>query len=143
MHRRYIEMSATQNLTYAIVQVAHNFGAVAVVGGSLAAIKFRGVETRKWLAWIAFTGWGTQAASGAAFGAVSYYFYHQFPDISGIAVVALVIKMACVAIGFLLLAMYLFRSADWTVAKMNAVWIASTSLAITALSAAAFLRWFS
>ncbi len=136
-------MSATQNLSYAIVQVAHNFGAVAAVGGSLAAIKFRGVETRKNLAWLALAGWGTQAASGAAFGAVSYMFYNQFPDISGIAVVALAIKIFCVAIGFLLLAMYVFRSADWPVARMNAVWIISSVLAVTALTAAAFLRWFS
>ncbi len=136
-------MSATQNLTYAIVQVAHNFGAVAVLGGSLAATKFRAVETRKWLAWITLAGWGTQAVSGAAFGAVSYYYYHQFPDISGIAVVALAIKMTCVAIGFLLLATYLFWGANWTIGKMNAVWITSSALAVTALSSAAFLRWFS
>jgi len=136
-------MSATQNLAYAIVQVAHNLGAVAVVGGSFAAMKFRGVDIRKKLAWIALTGWGTQAASGAAFGAVSYYYYHQFPDISGVAVAALVIKMVCVAIGFLLLATYLFRGINWPVAKTNLVWIASATLAVTALSAAAFLRWFS
>jgi len=136
-------MSATQNLTYAIVQVAHNFGAVAVLGGSLAATQFRGVETRKRLAWIVLAGWATQAVSGAAFGAVSFYYYHQLPDISGVAVVALVLKMVCVAIGFLLLATYLFRGANWTISKINAVWIASSVLAITALSAAAFLRWFS
>jgi hypothetical protein len=136
-------MSATQNLTYAIVQVAHNFGAVAVVGGSLAAMKFRGVDTRKKFAWLVLGGWGTQAASGAALGAVSYYFYHRFPDISGIAVVALGIKMVCVVMGFLLLGTYLCRSAGWTPARMNAVWIASSALAVTALSAAAFLRWFS
>lgn len=136
-------MSATQNLAYAVVQVAHNFGAVAAVGGSLAALKSRGADTRKGLAKLALAGWGTQAASGAAFGAVSYYFYHQFPDIAGIAVVALVIKMVCAAIGFVLLATYLFRSANWTTARMNAVWIASSALAVTALSAAAFLRWFS
>lgn len=136
-------MSATQNLAYAIIQVAHNFGAVAAVGGSLAAVKFRGIDTRKKLAWLALAGWGTQAASGAAFGAVSYYFYHRFPDIAGIAAIALGIKMACAASGFLLLAAYLLRSNDWAVTRMNAVWIASSALAVTALSAAAFLRWFS
>lgn len=136
-------MSASQNLAYAIVQVAHNFGAVAAVGGSLAALKFRGVDTRRYLAKLALAGWGTQAASGAAFGATSYYYYHQFPDITGIATVALAIKMVCVAIGFLLLVAYLFWSATWTVPKMNAVWITSSALAVTALSAAAFLRWFS
>jgi len=136
-------MSAAQNLGYAIVQAVHNFGAVAVVGGSLAAIKFRAADIRKKIAWLVFAGWGTQAASGAAFGVVSYYFYHQFPDISGIAVVALAIKMVCVAIGFLLLATYLFRSDGWTVEKMNIVWVSSSVLSITAISAAAFLRWFS
>lgn len=136
-------MSTSQNLAYAIVQVAHNFGAAAVVGGSLAALKFRSAETRRQLAWLVLAGWGTQAASGAAFGAVSYYFYHRFPDISGIAVMALTIKMGCVAIGFLLLAAYLYRSAAWSVVKSNAVWAASSVLAATALFAAAFLRWFS
>lgn len=136
-------MSATQNLAYSLVQVAHNFGAVAAVGGSLAALRFRSLDTRRNLAKLALAGWGTQGASGAAFGAVSYYYYHQFPDITGIATVALAIKMVCVAIGFLLLATYLFRSGNWTAAKMNAVWIASSALAVTALSAAAFLRWFS
>ncbi len=136
-------MSAAQNLTYAIVQVAHNFGAVAVVGGSLAALSFRGPETRKKLVWISLAGWGTQAVSGAAFGAVSYYFYHSFPDIAGIAAVALAIKMGCVAIGFILMATCLFRSADWTAARMNTVWAISSALAVIALSAAAFLRWFS
>ena len=136
-------MSTTQNLAYAVVQLGHNFGAVAVVGGSFAALKFRGVETRKIFAWLALSGWATQAVSGAAFGAVSYYFYHQFPDISGIAVMALAIKMLCAAMGILLLATYLFRSSVWTEEKMNIVWIISSILAATALSAAAFLRWFS
>jgi hypothetical protein len=135
-------MSATQNLAYAVIQVAHNFGAVAAVGGSLAATKFRGADTRNQLAWLALSGWGTQAISGAAFGAISYYFYHQFPDISGIAVIALIIKMVCAALGFLLLAVYLSKGENWAVARMNRAWIVSSALAVTALSAAAFLRWF-
>jgi hypothetical protein len=136
-------MSATQNLTYSVIQVVHNFGAVATVGGSLAALRFRGVDTRTKLARLALGGWGTQAASGAAFGGVSYYFYHRFPDISGIAIDALVIKMGCAAIGFLLLATYLFQSEKWTMARINGVWFASSLLAVVALSSAAFLRWFS
>ncbi|MBI3902791.1 MAG: hypothetical protein HY306_07605 [Nitrosomonadales bacterium] len=136
-------MSDRQNLAYAVVQTVHNFGAIAAVGSSLAAVSFRGVDTRRKLAWLALAGWGTQAISGAAFGAVSYYFYHQFPDIAGIATVALMIKMACVIAGFLLLAVYLLRSADWTVGKMNGAWLMSSSLAAIALTAAAFLRWFS
>ncbi len=136
-------MSAVQNLTYAVVQVVHNFGAVATVGGSLAAIRYHDVSTRKKLAWITLGGWGTQAASGAAFAGVSYYFYQRFPDISGVAVDALVIKMAGATLGILLLGSYLLRSDHWLDTTLNAVWITSTVLSITALSAAAFLRWFS
>ena len=136
-------MSATQNLAYAVIQVVHNFGAVAAVGGSLAATKSSSVDTRNKLARLALAGWGTQGASGAAFGAVSYYFYHRFPDISGIAVAALMVKMACAATGFLLLAAYLFRAGSWPEEKRSRAWFASSALAVTALSAAAFLRWFS
>jgi hypothetical protein len=136
-------MSATQNLAYSVIQVAHNFGAVATVGGSLAAVKLRDAGGRRKLAWLVLTGWGTQAASGALFGAVSYYFYHQFPDISGLALNALIIKMACAAAGFLLLAAYLFRGENWAVTSVNRAWLLSAALAATALTAAAFLRWFS
>ena len=136
-------MSATQNLTYALAQVAHNFGAVAAVGGSLGALKFRGVDSRRWLARLALAGWAIQALSGAAFGTASYIFYHQFPDIAGVAVAALVIKILCAICGFVLLALYLFRSEHWTVSGMNLAWIASSALTATALTAAAFLRWFS
>lgn len=136
-------MSSAQNLAYAVVQVLHNFGAVATVGGSLAATRIESVNGRKKLAWLALAGWGTQAASGAAFGLVSYRFYHQFPDIAGIAVAALVIKMLCAATGFLLVASYLFWGKDWPERKRNTVLLSSVSLAAIALSAAAFLRWFS
>jgi hypothetical protein len=136
-------MSAIQNVAYSVVQVAHNFGSVAVVGGAFAAIKFRGVDTRKWLAWIVLAGLLTQTASGAAFGIVSYFFYHHFPGIAGIAVVALGIKIFCVIIGFLLMVAYIFRSKNWTVATMNLIWFVLAALAVTSLSAAAILRWFS
>lgn len=136
-------MSATQNLAYSVVQAAHNFGAVAAVGGTLAAIKFRGTDVRKKLAQLALAGLATQAASGAAFGAVSYFFYHRFPDIAGIATLALAIKICCVVIGFLWLTAYLFQGCNWTIAKTNVMWISLSWLTVTALTAAAFLRWFS
>jgi len=136
-------MSFYQNLDYALVQVVHNFGAAAVVGGSLAALKFRGVAARKELVRVVLAGWLTQAVSGAGLGAVSYYYYHQFPDISGIALVALAIKMCCAGIGVVLMATYLLRSDNWPVAKIGTVWLATAVLSIGAMSAAAFLRWFS
>jgi len=136
-------MSAAQNLIYATVQVAHNLGAVAVVGGSLGGTLLKNPETRKNLAWLALAGWAAQALSGATFGAVSHYFYGKFPDIGEIATVALLLKMTCAAAGFILLAVYLTRSANWPDRKRNGAWHASAALAVTALSAAAFLRWFS
>lgn len=136
-------MSATQNLAYALVQVAHNAGAVAAVGGSLAAFKLRSADARRWLGKVVLAGLMVQGLSGAAFGAVSYFFFHHFPDIAGIAIAALAVKIICVILGCLLLAAYLFLGKDWTAGRINAVWIASSALAATALIAAAFLRWFS
>ena len=136
-------MSNTQNLAYAAIQVLHNFGAAAAVGGSIAATRTESPDGRKKLAWLALAGWGTQAASGAAFGAASYYFYHRFPDIAGVAVTALAIKMLCAATGFLLVAAYIFLGKGWPEGKGNAILLSSVILAATALSAAAFLRWFS
>jgi len=138
-------MSASdlQNLLYAIVQAVHNFGAVAVVGGGLGGLILKDAVARKKLAWLALAGWVTQAASGATFGAVTVHFSHKFPDIGDIAWTALYIKMACAAAGFVLLAIYLFWGANWPEGKRNAVWVASTVFAFTALSAAAVLRWYS
>lgn len=135
-------MSVRQNLAYASIQVIHNFGAVAAVGGSLAAATAERMELRKKLAWLALAGWGTQAVSGAAFGAVSYYFYHRFPDIAGIATTALGIKMVCAALGFVLLCSYLLFGNKWKEGRASMVLSTSFVLAITAISAAAFLRWF-
>ena len=136
-------MSNAQNLAYSAVQILHNFGAVATVGGSLAAALAESEDARKKLAWLTLAGWGTQALSGAAFGMVSFFFYHRLPDIAGVAVIALLIKILCAATGFLLAAIYLLRGAVWPGRKKNMAWYSSLLLAVTALSAAAFLRWFS
>ena len=136
-------MSAAQNLSYSVVQVVHNFGAVATVGGSLIATRLRDNVTRRRLAYMVLTGWVTQAVSGATFGMVSYYYYHQFPDISGIAIDALGVKMICVTLGILLLLAYLWLSSSWSESGKCKAWAGSSVLAVTAISAAAFLRWFS
>lgn len=83
-----------QNLSYAAIQVVHNFGAVAVavavVGSAACALwleqQFSGMRK---LAWLMMAGWAAQAASGGAFGFVSWLYYGRFPDIHGIAVAAL------------------------------------------------------
>jgi len=66
----------------------------------------------------------------------------QFPDIHALARSALFIKMACAAAGALLAAVYLQRAADWLPARRGSVWTLLLILGITALSSAAFLRWF-
>lgn len=136
-------MSAAQNLSYAAIQVLHNFGAVAVVSGSLSALLLHEKMIRKKLAYLTLTGWMLQGASGATFGMVSYYYHGQFPDISGVATVALGIKIICVTAGFLLLVVYLWRGECWSEQQVNGAWLSSSVMAVTAISAAAFLRWFS
>jgi hypothetical protein len=98
---------------------------------------------RKSLAWIALVGWAAQAASGGAFGAVSWLYYGRFPDIHGIAIAALLIKIACAAAGFMLAAAYIHSGIGWSERARQATWRALAVLAVTALTAAAFLRWFS
>ena len=87
-----------QDLGYAIVQVVHNFGAAAVVGGAAFMLYMapQPAPLQRKLAWLIGFGWGTQALSGMVFGAISYYYYGKFPDIHDIAIAALAVKMLCV-----------------------------------------------
>ena len=130
-----------QNLAYAATQIVHNFGAVAVVGGAACALAWRDATVQRRLAWIVLIGWATQVASGATFGAISFYHYGKFPDIHGIAVAALGIKMACAALGFTLAAWQLF--AHPSAAASRQAWLVLCGLGALALSSAAVLRWFS
>ncbi len=136
----------TQDLAYALTQVAHNLGAVSVTGGAAAA---RGLKlaapqgTQRRLAGLVLGGWAVQGLSGACFGAVSYLSYGHFPDIHGVAVAALMLKMVCAAAGFLVALLYLWREAAWPAPARQRVWSTQLALALTALTAAAFLRWFS
>lgn len=134
-----------QNLAYALNQVAHNFGAAAVLGGAVLArwpVRHEATERRKFT-WLILAGWGVQVGSGMAFGAISYAYYGQFPDIHGIAIAALMIKVFCAGLGFLLAALYLRYGAGWSKARIESAWTGFIALAATALAAAAFLRWFS
>ena len=137
-------MSGLQDLSYAITQVAHNFGAACVVGAAAYALIIDATPAKlRKCAWLAASGWAVQALSGTAFGAISYYFYAKFPDIHGIAIAALCIKLLCVVVSAALLLWYLTREASWEDARRLAVWRALGALGATALTAAAFLRWFS
>jgi hypothetical protein len=137
-------MSA-ENLAYALVQVVHNFGAAAVVGGALfarwPAAADRALQRR--LAWLVLVGWAAQVASGASFGAVSFHYYGQFPDIHGLAVAALLVKIGCALAGLAVAAACLRRGDDWSAATAARAWRVLASAGVLALTAAAFLRWFS
>ena len=130
-----------QNLAYAAAQVVHNFGAVTVVGGAACALAWRDTTVQRRLAWMVLAGWAIQATSGATFGAISYYYYGKFPDIHGIAVAALSVKLVCAALGFSLAVWQLFIYPP--AASSRNAWLGVFILGALALSSAAVLRWFS
>jgi hypothetical protein len=133
-----------QNLGYAVTQVVHNFGASAVVGGAVAALWLMPrPEFERAIAWLVLSGWVAQIASGGAFGAISFYYYGRFPDLSAVATFALAIKVACAASGFALASAYLLRAASRPDSWRRCIWLLLTAVGATALTAAAFLRWFS
>jgi len=132
-----------QNLIYALIQVTHNFGAAAIVGiGVYETWLVRGSPERR-LAWLLAVVWALQAFSGALFGIVTYYYDGQLPDIHGVAVDALVVKIFCAILGFILAVAYAKWGSGWSAKKCRFIWGASFALGAVALSAAAFLRWFS
>ena len=136
---------AMQDLGYALTQVVHNLGAVAVTGGAMAALWPRPPDARgrQQLAWLVLVGWALQAVSGATFGGISLFLHGALPDIHGLALAALMLKMTCAAAGFALAAAYLRYSPAWTARHQDGLWRLLALVALTALSAAAFLRWFS
>lgn len=130
-----------QNLAYAITQIVHNFGAMTVVGGAVFALAWHATEVQHRLARLVLAGWLVQAVSGATFGAISYYYYAQFPDLSGIAVAALVVKIVCAALGISLTAWQ--SLAQTSESSRRYAWLALCFLGVLALTSAAVLRWFS
>ncbi|MFZ5594803.1 MAG: hypothetical protein ACOY4D_11220 [Pseudomonadota bacterium] len=134
-----------ENLSYALTQTIHNFGAAAVVGAAFLALKSspEQLQLKHRMAWLVLIAWGAQAISGVIFGGVSYHFYGEFPDLHAVAVGALVIKILCAVSGFALAALYLRSAKQWSKKGRHRTWHALTGLGATALTAAAFLRWFS
>jgi len=130
-----------QNLAYAITQIVHNFGAVTVVSGAVFALACRESDQQRRIAWMVLAGWLIQAVSGATFGAISYYYYAKFPDIFGIAVVALIVKVVCAVLGFTLAGWQLL--AQHTETSRRYIWFILCGLGVLALSSAAVLRWYS
>jgi hypothetical protein len=134
-----------QNLIYALIQVIHNFGAATVVGAAASALWLvrgdKAVQHR--LAILTASAWAVQVASGALFGITTYYFERHLPDIHGIAVDALLIKIFCAIAGFILAASYVKLSSNWIVDRQLLAWRMLLAIGAIALGSAAFLRWFS
>lgn len=78
-----------------------------------------------------------------AFGLTSFYYYGETPDLSSIAMAALAIKVTAAVSGFLLAASYLIRGREWDLVCVRRIIMSLAALAAIALTAAAFLRWFS
>lgn len=131
-----------QSLAYALTQVAHNFGAVAVVGGAVCSGRPRTAPGRG-IVRLILAGWLVQVVSGAGFGAISFAYYGQFPDLHGIAVAALSIKVACAVLGAVLAIAMLRGLRARADRPQDAARVGQILLGVTALTAAAFLRWFS
>lgn len=134
-----------QNFIYALIQVIHNFGAATVAGTAASALWLvRGnAAVRQRLALLAAAAWAVQAASGAIFGITTFYFEGHLPDIHGIAVDALLIKIFCAFFGFILAVAYVKSNSGWTEDRQFLAWRALLVLGIAALASAGFLRWFS
>ena len=133
-----------ENLAYALAQVVHNFGAAALVGGSVFWLwPLPRQEYARRFVWVILVAWGAQIASGILFGITSLYYYGETPDLSNVALAALVIKACSAATGFLLSVRYLARGKDWGWGQVKHLFQAQAGLAVLALTAAAFLRWFS
>jgi len=134
-----------ENISYALTQVVHNFGALAVVGGALVALKSKPdqLQLKKSMAWLVLFAWGAQGASGLIFGGISLLFYGETPDLHAVAAAALGLKMLCAASGFLIALIYVRGAQQWTEKGRHRAWHALAGLGGTALAGAAFLRWFS
>ncbi len=134
-----------ENLFYALTQFVHNFGAVAVVAGALVALKAASDQLvlKKNLAWLVLIGWSVQITSGLMFGGISLYFYGETPDLHSTAQVALIIKVIGAGAGCSLALFYIVSAKNWSDKVRHRTWHLLTGLGGTALTAAAFLRWFS
>ncbi len=136
-------MVLPQALIYACIQVVHNFGALAVLGIAISGLRMSGADAppQRRMAIFMATAWTVQAISGAAFGVTTFYFYGHLPDIHGVAIAALLIKVTCALIGFSIALIYIIRGGGLGYRRL--LWSTSCVLGAVALSSAAFLRWFS
>ncbi len=127
---------------YAIIQLVHNLGASVTFAASgyaaLGCSDKRSDRYRVLVVWLCF-GWLVQVLTGFSFGLASHYLRGEIPDVSGVALMALILKVICAVVG-LLLGVWLLRSPNCP--RRGQLFKIEWALSITALGAAAFLRWF-
>jgi len=130
------------DLPYALVQVAHNLGAAAVVAPAAAGRWLaREAAARRRLAWLSTGAWASMGATGAGFATVSWLGKGALPEVEGIALWALLLKVACTLLG-LGAGMTLLRRRDVGERARARLWGASLAAGVAALLGAAFLRWY-
>jgi hypothetical protein len=131
-------------LVYALVQAVHNLGAVAVVASPAGALAFRaqGPAIERRLAWTLLLAWGLQALSGAGFALASYGLKGQLPEVTGVALGALVVKLAATAGGCAIAAALLWLRPLAAPRSRAVAWGVCLGLALAALTAASPLRWY-
>jgi hypothetical protein len=99
-----------ENVLYSGVQFVHNFGAAAAIGLPVAALSLQPAPpTLRKMAWLTLAAWLAQAASGASFGAVSFFVVGELPEIHHLALGALCVKIGCAALAVTLLSVYFRR----------------------------------
>ncbi len=133
-----------ENLVYALVQLVHNFGAVAVTAAPFAAFwpARASPGARALLLRLVVVAWVAQIASGVSFGATSLHYYGVLPDLSQVARAALAVKLLCALAGLALSLLLLGRGARWAERAHDRAWRALAAVGATALAGAAVLRWF-
>lgn len=134
-----------ENLYYALTQFVHNFGAVAIVAAAIAGYKTatENYLLRRKLAYIVLIGWLAQVVSGMTFGAITMYFYGEFPDLHLVAQFALLIKVLCATCGIVMSFYFLKCGTSPEAGAHRGAWRIMAIFGSTALVCAAFLRWFS
>ena len=132
-----------ENLIYTWIQIAHNFGAVAVVGSPAVGwwLERKNIAANR-LALLALIGWFVQAATGIGFAITSYSLKGALPEVTGIALGALLIKVSATAIGFLAAAILWKKGPQWLVRRKILLWQIMFAFSIAALMGAAYLRWY-
>lgn|SRR5262249_3580094 len=132
-----------ENLTYTIVQILHNFGAVTVFGSPIAGwwLERKNLAVHR-LTLLALLGWMAQGATGIGFALTSYTFKGAIPEVTGIALGALLIKVFSTFTGFVAAILIFRKGRQWKSQSRVRIWQSMLFLAFSAMTAAGFLRWY-